>query len=311
MGTDTILTTINETALEQLPELVSPYVEKYLDAFGYTVKPGDVVDPTGATFASLVDYTLTLGTGIVSDDGKYVNITMITREAPMSAGTMKFIGDIRGDFHGTDGYDTEYSGTIAKSYITGTSASMDDIGTEVTSQFHMIQIVVIVLLIILLFLILGSYLTPIRAMITILLSIIWTIALTQLVFSSIMDKPVLFLIPIVLFVLLLGLGMDYDIFLTTRIRENRVRGMDVHEAIDDAIVNSGSVISLCALIMGGTFLTLLLANSTMLMEFGFALGVGILIDGLLMITFVAPALMHLMGEWSWKGPKFLKRNKVE
>lgn len=67
------------------------------------------------------------------------------------------------------------------------------------------------------------------------------------------------------------------------------------------------MISLCALIMGGTFLTLLLAGSSMLQEFGFALGVGILIDGLFMVGFVSPSLMHLMDEWSWKGPRFLQK----
>ena len=83
--------------------------------------------------------------------------------------------------------------------------------------------------------------------------------------------------------------------------------MDNHKAISQAIKDAGPVISLCALIMGGTFLTLVLAGSSMLKEFGFALGVGILIDGLLMVGFCSPAMMHLMGDWSWKGPGFLTR----
>ena len=45
----------------------------------------------------------------------------------------------------------------------------------------------------------------------------------------------------------------------------------------------------------------------MLQELGFALGVGILIDGLFMVGFVTPSLMHLLGDWSWKGPKFLQK----
>ena len=122
-----------------------------------------------------------------------------------------------------------------------------------------------------------------------------------------MDTPVLFLIPIVLFVVLLGLGMDYEIFLTTKIRENKIKGQSNDDAICNAIKEAGPIISLCAIIMGGTFLTMLLAGSSMLQEFGFALGVGILIDGLLMVGFFSPALMHLMGDWSWKGPAFLTR----
>jgi len=171
----------------------------------------------------------------------------------------------------------------------------------------MIRIVVIVLLIVLLFVILGSYLTPIRAILTIMLSVIITVALTRFLFNGLMDTPVLFLVPIVLFVLLLGLGMDYEIFLTTKIRENKIKGMDNHEAIENAIKEAGPIIALCALIMGGTFLTMVLAGSSMLQEFGFALGVGILIDGLLMVGFFSPSMMHLMGNWSWKGPAFLTK----
>ncbi|MBQ9690049.1 MAG: MMPL family transporter [Candidatus Methanomethylophilaceae archaeon] len=193
------------------------------------------------------------------------------------------------------------------SYVTGTAATLNDISKEVESEFSMIRIVVAVLLIVLLFVILGSYLTPIRAILTIMFSVILSVSLTSLVFVNLMDTPVLFLVPIVLFVVLLGLGMDYEIFLTTKIRENRSKGMDDHDAISQAIREAGPVIMLCALLMGGTFLTLTLAGSSMLQEFGFALGVGILIDGLLMVGFVSPAIMHLMGDWSWKGPGFLTR----
>jgi RND superfamily putative drug exporter len=191
--------------------------------------------------------------------------------------------------------------------VTGPAATLNDISEEVEKQFSMIRIVVAVLLIALLFVILGSYLTPVRAILTILFSVIATAALTSIVFDTILGTPVLFLVPIVLFVVLLGLGMDYEIFLTTKIRENRSRGLDNHAAISQAIKDAGPVITLCALVMGGTFLTLTLAGSSMLREFGFALGTGILVDGLLMVGFVSPALMHLMGDWSWKGPGFLTR----
>jgi RND superfamily putative drug exporter len=140
-------------------------------------------------------------------------------------------------------------------------------------------------------------------------SVVWTLALTYLVFQTLLGIPVCWIVPIVLFVVLLGLGMDYDIFITTRVRENKVRGMSNDDAIDAAICSASGTISLCALIMGGTFLTLLVGSSSMLQEFGFALGVGILIDGLFMVTFVGPAVMHLMGEYSWKGPAFLQKKQ--
>jgi RND superfamily putative drug exporter len=104
--------------------------------------------------------------------------------------------------------------------------------------------------------------------------------------------------------------MDYDILLTTRIREGKSKGLSNDEAITSALEKSGAVITLCGLIMGGTFLTLLSSASPMLQEFGFALGFAILIDSLIVVTYLVPALMHLMGDWSWKGPKFLQKRRA-
>ncbi len=260
------------------------------------------------TVSNVIDGILNVSTGILSGDGKYVSVMVITTDRPMSADTMTFLSDLRADLHDGDKcYDKENITVWSNSYVTGTSASIDDISVNVEEQFDMIKVIVAVLLIILLFFILGSYLTPIRSIITIMLSVLLTVALTHVVFEDLLDTPVLFLIPIVLFVVLLGLGMDYEIFMTTKIRENKIRGMSNDDAICAAIKEAGPVISLCALLMGGTFLTLVLAQSSMLKEFGFALGTGILIDGLLMVGYVSPALMHLMGDWSWKGPGFLTR----
>lgn len=321
-GVTATATKINTDLELQMPSAVKAYVTKVLDtpiSASATLRDVDYSQVIGATstgtatvtVANVIDYILNCGTGILSDKGNYVNMMVITSEKPMSDNTMTFVRDIRNDFHGENGYDTTYSVLMNKTYVAGTSAVMEDVSNDVIGQFNFIKVVVIVALIVLLFLILGSYLTPIRSMLTIVASIMTTVGLTHLVFGNLLNIPVLWLVPIVLFVVLLGLGMDYDIFLTTRIRENKLRGMDNHDAIEDAVKKAGPVTSLCSLIMGGTFLTMLFTSSSMLQEFGFALGVGILIEGLLMVGFMVPALMHLMGDLSWIGPKFLNRTKVE
>ena len=303
---------INAALCQMLPGAVQPYIEMILAAFSespeyYTETPDTEIPGTALKIANIIDGILNYNTGIIDKTATHVNMMIITTDEPMSADTMSFINDLKNEFHGKGGYDEQYSAIWSASYITGTAAVMNDVSKEVEDQFGMIRIVVIVLLIVLLFVILGSYLTPIRAILTIMLSVIITVALTRFLFNGLMDTPVLFLVPIVLFVLLLGLGMDYEIFLTTKIRENKIKGMDNHEAIENAIKEAGPIIALCALIMGGTFLTMVLAGSSMLQEFGFALGVGILIDGLLMVGFFSPSMMHLMGNWSWKGPAFLTK----
>ena len=301
---------------DEMPAAVKGPIIDFLStvvAEGVTLNdvPYGTMTPLGKSVENIIDGILNVITVIISDNGKYVKMMVITSEKPMSDNTMAFIKDVREDFHGEGGYDEVYASMFASTYVGGISAIMEDVSNIVMQQFDVIRTVVIIALIVLLFLILGSYLTPIRSMLTIVCSIMTTVGLTHFVFGTMMDIPVLWLVPIVLFVVLLGLGMDYDIFLTTRIRENVLRGMDNHDAIEDAVRQAGPVTSLCSLIMGGTFLTMLLTNSSMLQEFGFALGFGILIEGLLMVGFMVPALMHLMGDWSWKGPKFLNKNRAE
>ena len=318
IGTTPTPSMVNHALVKMLPSAVSGPIDMLLSTpIGEGITLYDVpysteiVAGTGITVENIIDGILNVSTGIISDNGKYVKMMVITSEKPMSDNTMAFIKDVREDFHGEGGYDEVYASMFASTYVGGISAIMEDVSNIVMQQFDVIRTVVIIALIVLLFLILGSYLTPIRSMLTIVCSIMTTVGLTHFVFGTMMDIPVLWLVPIVLFVVLLGLGMDYDIFLTTRIRENVLRGMDNHDAIEDAVRQAGPVTSLCSLIMGGTFLTMLLTNSSMLQEFGFALGFGILIEGLLMVGFMVPALMHLMGDWSWKGPKFLNKNRAE
>ena len=302
---------VNPAVIENMPSAVRDPIKTVIAAVtamsgGQSPSP-DTPLSAQLTLANVMDGILNYSTGIIDSGAEHVSMMVVTSQQPMSNDTMDFVSELKNEFHGKGGYDSQYSSVWDGSYVTGTAATLNDISKEVEEQFSMIRIVVAVLLIALLFVILGSYLTPIRAILTILFSVIATAALTDIVFSDLLDTPVLFLVPIVLFVVLLGLGMDYEIFLTTKIRENRSKGMDNHAAISQAIKDAGPVITLCALVMGGTFLTLTLAGSSMLREFGFALGVGILIDGLLMVGFVSPALMYLMGDWSWKGPGFLTR----
>ncbi len=293
-----------------IPAAVQPALKSLIgpgapfNAAPYTspVAPGVPV-----TVANVIDGVLNYGTGLISADGSFVKMMLITSEKPMSDNTMVLMDNLKDEFHGENGYDG--MSAIKETHITGSSAIMNEISAEVEQQFSVIRIAVAVLLMVLLFFIVGSYLTPLRSIITIMMSIIWTISLTHLVFSVWLDIPVLWLVPIVLFVVLLGLGMDYDIFITTRIRENVLSGMSNGDAIKDAVRKGGPVTSLCALIMGGTFLTLLLTGSSLLQEFGFALGAGILIEGFITVGFVVPAMMHLMGDWNWKGPAFLSRKK--
>ena len=297
---------VNRAVLSQIPDVVSDRLEAFFGSYGWNLTP-DTALPLSpemqAPVSSLLDYAVNTGAGLVSSDGMYVQMMIVVSDEPMSQESMASVGTARDVL---EAYTSENPWAV-DAWVLGTPAVLYDISGVVNTEFHWIEVGVILLIYVLLMLVLGSYFTPIRSLATIMMGVVWTLGVLQLVFVHALGAEVVWIVPIVLFVICLGLGMDYDILLTTRIREGKVRGMSNDIAIRDSLMRSGGIITLCGLIMGGTFLTLLLSGSVMLNEIGFALGFAILLDSLIVVPYVVPALMHLMGDWSWKGPKFLQR----
>lgn len=308
---------VNHYIIEKagLPEMITLPLSEFFEGYqAWDKTPTDYLSTAlPVTIASLIDYQVNVGAGLVSysaedtsKTGMYAQIMIIVKDEPMSQNSMDSVGEARtvlSQFASENSW-------VAGTWVVGTAAILYDISDVVNTQFHWIEIGVIVLIYILLLFVLGVYFTPIRSLATIMMSVIWTLGALHLVFGTAMGVDVIWIVPIVLFVICLGLGMDYDILLTTRIREGKLKGLSNDEAIQNALSWSGSIITLCGLIMGGTFLTMLSSGSSMLQEIGFALGFAILVDALFVVPYVVPALMHLMGDWSWKGPKFLEGRRT-
>ncbi|MDR1405245.1 MAG: MMPL family transporter [Candidatus Methanoplasma sp.] len=310
---------IYSQAAAKLPDTLGKQVSAVLEPViaGYEMATGHEAvysDPNLiATMDYMVNYRMAASVGGDKADAgtlwnlTYVKYTVITKEEAMSdrsMDTIKFVDLTMSDFADNN------PDMVAAAWLTGSAVVMYEISGLVSSEFLKVEILAIALIFILLFFVMRSYVTPVRSILTILMSVVWTVAVTHLIFSNLFGDGVIWMIPIILIVVCLGLGMDYDILLTTRIRENRVhRGMSNDDAITHAVTHSGSVITICGLIMGGAFGTLMLSGTTMLQEFGFALCFAIIVDALLVRTYVVPAAMHLLGDWNWKGPKFLQRNE--
>jgi RND superfamily putative drug exporter len=306
---------IYSQAAAKLPGTIQKQVLTSLDAVigGYEAMTGNEAVYNDPDLIALMDYlvnyrmAMSVG-GSEADIGtpwdvKYVKYTVITKDEAMSdrsMDTIKFIDGTMTDFaYGNPDM-------VVGNWLTGSAVVMYEISELVSDEFLKVEILAIVLIFILLFFVMKSYVTPVRSILTILMSVVWTVAITHLLFGGLLGEGVIWMIPIILIVVCLGLGMDYDILLTTRIRENRMhRGMSNDDAITHAVTHSGSVITICGLIMGGAFGTLMLSSTTMLQEFGFALCFAIIVDALLVRTYVVPATMHLLGDWNWKGPEFL------
>jgi len=115
--------------------------------------------------------------------------------------------------------------------------------------------------------------------------------------------------PMILFIILMGLGMDYDIFLVTRIREEVLKGKTDEDAIVTAVERTGGIITACGIIMAGAFASLMLSTMGLLQEFGFGLSFAIIIDAMLVRIYLVPAIMVLLKKWNWWAPGRLQRVK--
>jgi RND superfamily putative drug exporter len=108
----------------------------------------------------------------------------------------------------------------------------------------------------------------------------------------------------------MGLGIDYDIFLVSRIHEEVQNGKSDEEAIEHAVETTGSIITLCGFIMAATFGSMMLTSQIQMIEMGFVLCLAVILDATLMRLILVPAIMVLMKKYNWWMP-FVKQPKQE
>ncbi|MFG3710001.1 MMPL family transporter [Micromonospora sp. NPDC047730] len=112
-------------------------------------------------------------------------------------------------------------------------------------------------------------------------------------------------LPLMLFVILFGLSMDYHVFVVSRIREAVLRGVPTREAIERGIVSSASTVSSAAIIMVAVFCIFATLSVVEFKQLGVGLAAAILIDATVIRAVVLPSLMRLLGEANWWAPRFL------
>jgi RND superfamily putative drug exporter len=110
-------------------------------------------------------------------------------------------------------------------------------------------------------------------------------------------------IPVLIFAVVFGLSMDYEVFLVSRVREQWVRRPDASLAVADGITFTGRVITAAAAIMICVFLSFMLGNQRTIKEFGFSLAVAVFLDALLVRCVLLPAVLKLLGATTWHLPR--------
>ena len=245
----------------------------------------------------------------LGQDGHTVLLTVVLTEQPQSAASVTFISDMRSELVSLKAQEPQLANS--EIYVGGVTAALYDTAEYTDSEFSKVEILVVVGIFVILMIVLGSILLPAFAVLSIAMSISWAFALTYFVFGTLLSLPVLWLIPLILFVMLMGIGIDYNVFILTRIREEIHKGKDTKEAVVDAVDWTGGIITALALIMAGAFGAMMLSSNAMLQEFGFALTVAILLDAMVVRTYIVPAGLAVMGKKAWWAPGRLQREGRE
>jgi len=240
-------------------------------------------------------------------DNRTALIEVILKEEPMTKKSVDSIKIMREQIQ-TIGYDNPMVSS-AEIYVGGATAIIYDLSLQLDVEFDRMEMTVIIGIFIVLLIVLGSLLLPIFAIISIALSISWSFAATVAIFGYWLQVPIIWILPLILFVMLMGIGMDYNVFILTRIREEVHKGKSDENAIVDALDWTGGIITALAIIMGGAFSVMMLSNMMMLREFGFALAFAIILDAMVVRTYIVPAAMTLLGKWSWWAPGRLQRER--
>ncbi|MDH3366130.1 MAG: MMPL family transporter, partial [Thermoplasmata archaeon] len=245
----------------------------------------------------------------VGIDGRTVLITVILEEGPMAPESLDTVEAIRSLVVTLSIEDPVL--LSADIYVGGASAVIYDLANDLNRQFTVMEIVVVIGIFLVLLIVLGAVLLSLFAIVSILLSISWAFAATVGIFGYALDEPILWIIPLILFIMLMGIGMDYNVFILTRIREERHKGKKNRDAIVDSLDWTGGIITALAIIMGSAFSMMMISSTMMLKEMGFALAFAIMLDAMVVRTYIVPAMMTLLGKWAWWAPGRLQREGRE
>src|SRR5881409_4417979 len=197
--------------------------------------------------------------------------------------------------------------------VTGQTAfDLDFIGLVIRHAPLAIGLVVVVTYVVL-FLLLDSVLLPLKAIVMNLLSITASYGALVWIFqdghlATLLDfspGPIQTATPLIMFCLVFGLSMDYEVLLLSRVREEYERSGDNAGAVVVGLERTGRLITGAAAIMASVFFGFGLARSVVIQAVGVGIGVAVVVDATIVRALLVPATMRLMGRWNWWRPAWL------
>jgi RND superfamily putative drug exporter len=201
--------------------------------------------------------------------------------------------------------------------MTGTAQINRDSVDAITTRLPIVLGTIAVIMFVLLFLLTGSIVVPVKALVLNVLSLtaafgamVWIFQEGHLgALGTTSTGTLVANIPVLLFCVAFGLSMDYEVFLVSRIREFWLASgksrADNDESVALGIARTGRIITAAALIMSISFAALIFAHISVLRLFGLGLTLAVMVDATLVRMVLVPAFMHVMGRWNWWAPGWL------
>ena len=242
----------------------------------------------------------------VTRSGSLALIVLIPREGPESPQTLGLVEDLRHDAW------PEAQTTALTVRIAGASAGILDFDDELFGALWRVIPAVLLVTYLMLLLQFRSVLIPLKATLLNLLSVLASWGVLVLVFQFGVGAGAIGLEPpgglngfivLMLFSILFGLSMDYEVFLLSRIKEERDRGADNTTAVARGLQHTAGTITSAALIMVCIFASFAFTNLVATRQFGVGLAFAVALDATLIRVVLVPALMQLLGDRNWWMPQ--------
>ncbi|WCB92529.1 Membrane protein YdfJ [Baekduia alba] len=255
------------------------------------------------------DFT-TVSQPAISPDGQVATVTAFPKTGPQEAATTDTLKRLRDDV-----VPAVEQKTGARVEVGGFTASNEDFSRVVADKLPLFVGVVVLLSALLLLVVFRSVVIPVKAAIMNLLSIGAALGFITLIFQDghgasllgIGTGPIESFVPVLMFAIVFGLSMDYEVFLMSRVHEEWVHTNDAHNAVARGLQTTGKVITAAASIMVLVFASFALGDDRIIKLFGLGLASAVFFDAVIIRCLLVPAIMEILGRSAWYIPKWLDR----
>ncbi|MCV7248902.1 RND family transporter [Mycobacterium koreense] len=230
----------------------------------------------------------------VSPDGHTVRYAVQTGLNPFSTAAMDQVDTILATAR-----DAQPNTTLADAEVSMNrgSVTLRDIRDYYTHDLRFIIMVTIAVVLVILSLLLRAIVAPLYLVASVVLSYLAALGIGVLVFQYLLGQPLYWALPGLAFIILVAIGADYNLLLFARLREESGRG--VRTGVLRTVAATGGVITAAGVIFAASMFGMLAASLTTLVQTGFVIGVGLLLDTFLVRTLTVPAIAALLGRASW------------